>query len=311
MSLLRPMVPIAFPGADPNFMSLALLGFTSFSGGWGENTTEGVLTQPFHEVGLFQVPAGDRGGPAPNPAGNAAYSQLAGSDLVRRMLGGRAATTAPDAWKGAHADQIAVGLANLLRDERSLRGALHGGVAGDASGWSQWRVFGMFTAFSRGPGQAARVLNAYARDLSTTPEALRLRKLRSLVAHDVETGASGIGGKHGKMGAAYAVVRSDQKLESGVAIGTELNLPGVGGFAERYVSPADDRTEDLIARGAYILTPGAVATAAVSAVSDAAQSAAASVVGAVTTGGLKGAITGGVLAVAAAIGGVALWRMSK
>lgn len=275
-TLLDRMTPIAFPNTPVDGMTLALFGFTAFSTGWTENTTEGntptQLSQPFHEVGLFQCPAGPRTGPAPNAnteAPHNAYGRLASTELVKRMLGGNSATMRPNAWKTDHASQVAVGVANLLMDERTFRNqAGMAELAGASSGWSNWRIFTMFTAFSRGPGQCAAVLRHFRTELLTAPEATRLRKLRELVVRDVERGASGIGARTGKMGAAYAVLRSDQKLQSAVAlataVGADLSL-----FGERYTtSAADAHIEDVITRTGHGGTVTRVADAVVETVSN-------------------------------------------
>lgn len=306
MALLNHDVPVVFPEGDAAFLAAAFLGFTSFSDGWTENTTEGVLTQPFHEVGLFQVPAGARSGPAPNTAGNAAYSALAASEPVKRCLGGRAATTAPNGWKAAHADQVAVGIANLRRDEATLRAMLPTGLAGDARGWSYWRVATMFTAFSRGPGQAKAVLMPFAAELARTDEARRWRKFRELVVQAIGSGATGIGARQGKMGAAYAIVRTEQKLESGVLAAQQLGLAGAGGFTERYVSPGDDPAEDAIARCAYGVSAVSVAQAAVETAANVATIA----TDAASTGGGK-VVLGVLSALAVGGGGIALYRSGK
>lgn len=228
-ALLRRFIPIAFPGANADAMLFALLGFTAFSMTPTENTTEAVLTQSFHEVGLFQVPAGARSGPAPNnTGGNKAYWALATGAIVRAMLG-RAASLVHNAWKPtgrpadaardrlAMEDQTAVGLANLLRDETSIRTALdnaHRGVSGATNGWSLWRIFLMFTAMSRGAGQTLTVLRPYLAQLAAAPEAVRLQRLIELVNAGILAGDPHATNTW-KDGVCYAIVRSLQKLNSG------------------------------------------------------------------------------------------------
>lgn len=311
--LLRRMIPRAFPGGDPEALLYALEGFTAFSTGWRENTTEGVPTQSFHEVGLFQVPAGPRSGPAPNPdprASNNAYGSLAGSDLVKQCLGGRAASLAPDAWRPAAnmgpgettgpnwracEDQVAVGLANLRRDDRSVRTLLNNrvrGVAGDEARWTNWRVFLMFTAFSRGPGGADTRLAPYLGRLVHEPEEQRIVRLCELVEADIRTGASGIGARTGKSGTSYGIVRTLQKLYSGLWLLRQTGSSSAQWFNGVEIPAA---TEDLITRTAYGVSISGVAHDTVETLSHAADAVTSSSTGKVLVGAL---VVGGAVAVA-------------
>jgi hypothetical protein len=104
------MVNIAFPGVPVDVFH----GFTALAVNHGENTTD-ATSNSFHEVGLYQIEAGLRSGPAPNPDPRAPYNswgELHDSRLIVRMLG-RPATMEPNAWRSALEDQIAVGIANL------------------------------------------------------------------------------------------------------------------------------------------------------------------------------------------------------
>lgn len=314
-AFLRRMVPIAFPGADVEGMVFALIGFTSFSTGWTENTTDGVALQAFHEVGLYQTPAGPRGGPAPNAdprAANNAYGKLAGGELVRSLLG-RAASTSPNAWKptGRDADrdrrakeeQTAVGLANLRGDEAVLRSSMERaapGSAGSLSGWSVWRVFCMFTAFSRGPGGAYLRLQPYLARLARHPEASRLRYLCTLVDTDLREGSTGIGTRAGKSGTPYGIARSMQKLASGRKLAESTPNGPVQFFADVAIDPG---VEDRITRVAYSVSLVGAAADAASAVAGAAS---ALVETATATPATK-AVTA-LVAVAATVGAVALAR---
>ena len=235
MALLRPLlerfVSIAFPGCDPVGMVFALMGFTAFSTGWREDTTDADLLQQFRELGLFQVPAGSRSGPSPNRTGNAAYCGLAEGPLVLAMLG-RHASTQEFAWRPSAAndssehdvrareEQVAVGLANLRQDEATLRAKMEHfapGSAGDAGTWSVWRVFCMFTAMSRGPAAAFARLQPYLHALAEVHESVRLHALfeavdRGILSHDphaVDTWTDGV---------CYAIARSIQKLYSGMLL---------------------------------------------------------------------------------------------
>jgi len=285
--MLERFVPIAFPGADRDSLVFACMGFTAFSTGWGENTTDGDPTVAFHEVGLFQCPAGPRTGPAPNPDARApdnAYGRIALApegnvygDMVRRMLN-RRPSMEHNAWKPssetgtserdvrAREDQTAVGLANLRGDEASVRALLNGAqpnLAGDANGWSTWRVFTMFTAMSRGPGGAFTRIRGpkvgdrypYLAALAATPENVRLQKYIELVDADIRASAPGIGAAKGRSGSAYGIVRSMQKLYSGRRLAEQMGGP-VGVFDPSRMSPA---VEDRITRTAYGVSIASVA----------------------------------------------------
>lgn len=221
MGPIRRARPVMFPGVPVS----ALLGFTAFSTSPTENTTESVATQRFHEIGLFQVEAGPRTGPAPNMDPNAhdnTYGRLAGTAAVKQALGqpanGPGASMRHDAWKQPDRwnDQIVVGIAGVLSHVTGLR--LDARIAArDASSPWYWHVAMM--SFSRGNGQARSVLNAYAEELANVPEATRWRAFRAAVARDItrNTGPA-IGRRPGKLGAAYAIIRCDQKSESGKAV---------------------------------------------------------------------------------------------
>lgn len=242
-ALLRRFVPVVFPGADVEAMVFALLGFTAFSTSWRENTTDGDLTQSFHEVGLYQCPAGPRGGPAPNRdprAPNNAYGRLATGALVRRMLG-RDASIEHNAWKPsndtsqsaadvrAREDQVAVGLANLLADWQSYRSmaeAYAPGSTGAQGVWSVWQVFQMFTAFSRGSAGAFNRFKPFLRELATVPEAVRIPRLAALTVQAVISGeGDAIARREGNGGTAYGIVRTLQKLYSGLFLARSKGGP--------------------------------------------------------------------------------------
>lgn len=242
------LVAIAWPGVPPE----AFHGFTAFSTSPTENTTE-ATGNAFHEVGLYQVEAGLRGGPAPNPDPRAEYNAwgaLHDSELVRRMLG-RAATMEHNAWKRALADQIAVGLANLKRHGDGINRALSGLGIGARDPASNWAVMTAFTAFSRGGAQARRVFGHFARELASVPEHGRWLRLRELVVDACRQQRGGIGAQPGRSGAAYALVRTEQKFESGYLLAVRTG-GNAGWFVSRYPDSATgDALEDVITRVAY------------------------------------------------------------
>lgn len=238
---LRAMTPIAWPGVP----ATVFLGFTSFARGT-ENTTEATPRQRFHELGYFQIEAGLREGPAPNPDPRAEYNAwgaLAGAELVVRLLG-RPATMKPDGWRHAVADQTAVGLTNLRRHlgnaRRKLPESLH-----PQDPASTWAVLLAFTAFSRGAGQLARVLDPYVEALAGVPERERWSAWEAMVAEDVARDAPGTGGQDGRRGAAYAIIRSRQKCDSGLLAARSLGEP-----TDWYVR-GDAARDEALARSAY------------------------------------------------------------
>lgn len=290
LSVIRPMLPIAFPGGDADALVDAMLGFTAFSTSSRENTTTASRSQRFHEVGLFQVPAGPRAGAAPNPnprADNNAYGRLAPAPIVKRMLAqpadGPGASTRPDAWKPSRdngtsegdvlalREQTAVGLANLLDDWASLKNYLRGAGFESLAGspGTPWGAFIMFTAMSRGPSGAFDRLrgsnNTRVKDphgwlarLSQTPEDQRILVFCNMVDAAVRDRMDDVGGKKGRGGSAYGIVRSLQKLRSGQLAAASLG--GRAGWFAPTSLPAD--LEMRIAQAAYDEPVSAVVTQA-------------------------------------------------
>ena len=242
---LRQMSAVVFPGIPAE----ALLGFTAICTSPQENTTEGTPAQQFHEIGLFQVEAGLRGGPAPNPDPEAEYNNwgaLHDTKLVQKLLG-RPATMEPNRWKTEIADQIAVGLANLRRHGIGVGPALDARIRPqDPAG--EWHARVMFTAYSRGWGQTARVLNRYASRLAGTIEQVRWTELRRLIAGEAKAGIEP-GSKMGRSGPAYAAIRTDQKMRSGWMLAGALGADRSWWTSE--YGAQDGEVEDVLARIAY------------------------------------------------------------
>lgn len=216
---LRRMVPRAWPGVPP----LAMLGFTAFSTSPRENTTTAVPDQQFHEVGLFQVEAGLRDGPAPNPDPRAEYNAwgaLHDDPLVRELLGDRDATMRPGAWADAIDDQVAVGLANLRRHLDAFSRAVPELAPRDLA--SVWAVATAFTTFSRGRGQSERVMATLAAKIAGISEATRWTVWAETLAIEALKGVRGIDTREGRKGAAYGWARTHQKLTSGRIVAQSL-----------------------------------------------------------------------------------------
>ncbi len=245
---LRRQAPIAWPRVPVT----AFLGFTGFANR-DEDTAEAAdpAKRPrFHELGYFQVEAGPVAGPAPNPDPRAPYNAwgaLAGSELVVSLLG-RDATLTPGAWRGENGvpDQVAVGLANLRRHLANARAKIPAEIH-PLDPASTWAVMLSFTAFSRGAGQLAAVLERYAGALSGVPERDRWRAWEGLVVDDIYAGRENIGTRPGRGGAAYAILRTRQKHECGRAAAVALGLVDEAAW---YLAP-DARLDEQLARIAY------------------------------------------------------------
>ncbi len=237
---LRAMAPIAWPGAPPT----VFLGFTAFARG-DEDTVDGNARQRFHEIGYFQTEAGLRDQPAPAPDPRAEYNSwgaLADSELVVGLLG-HPATMVPGAWKTAVADQTAVGLANLRRHLARARPHLAPALAPTDLGGT-WAVLLAFTAFSRGESQLARVLEPYADRLAAVDERARWSAWEALVADDIRDGATGIGARSGRGGAAYAILRTRQKHDSGALAAATFHEP------TEWFLKGDAKRDELLAQRA-------------------------------------------------------------
>lgn len=251
---LRRMAPIAWPGVDP----LVFLGFTGFAKQY-ENTTEAVKNQRFHEIGLFQIEAGLRDKPAPNPDPDGEYSAWAylsvppkDGDSERRkrlhaltvqMLGGLPSMK-PNEWKKLVPDQTAVGLANQRRHLGNIEGKLPEGLKPKRLD-STWAVLLSFTAFSRGSGQLWKCLAPYADQLELVPEEQRWQAWEKMVAYDIENKVKGIGIVPYKRGAAYAIIRSRQKHDSGRNVAEKL------GVSTSWFLTPDPRIDQILTDKAY------------------------------------------------------------
>ena len=251
---LRRMAPIAWPGVDP----LVFLGFTGFAK-QTENTTEAVEKQSFHEIGLFQIEAGLRNFPAPNPDPDGKYSAWAylsvptkdgDSDRRKRLhaltvqMLGKLPSMKPNEWKKLVPDQTAVGLANLRRHLGNIEGKLSDTLKPKSLN-STWAVLLSFTAFSRGSGQLWKCLEPYADKLELVPEEQRWQAWERMVAYDIENKVRGIGYVPYKKGAAYALIRSRQKHDSGRNVAEKL------GVSTSWFLTPDPRVDQILTDRAY------------------------------------------------------------
>lgn len=226
----------------------AVCGFTASA----TNASEVISVASFHEVGLFQTPAGPVSGPVPGQTDSStnAWRRLATSAQVRALLG-RDANIAPDGWKNNVRDQVAVGLADLDAHRRAVASVLVGlGAAEIAPGESAgpWAWFCAMLGFSRGPVQAGAVLAPFVRELAAVVPANRPAVWGTEIARAILANAADIRGRSGEGGAPYAAVRNFQKWYCGRAVASVLNdTSAVAWFAGGVLSR---EAEDTIARRA-------------------------------------------------------------
>lgn len=164
-----------------------------------------VDSDDLHELGAWGV----EGGHVPErvATGDSPWATLAVSDGVRKVLD-RAAVTGSD-WHGAHEDQIAVGVANLARHSRQIRGKLPPSLAwaDDAKPWCLWRWAMSMMSWSAGTTGAARHVARYERELAALPPSKRWGAFVRLAAM-----YNGDGRKHARP--SYSALRTCQKLEA-------------------------------------------------------------------------------------------------
>lgn len=200
----------------------------------------------FHELGV----AGVEGGPATGlcPAPGSSWVTGATHADVRAALG-RAAVTAPGAWKGAITDQIALGIFNnrrhALNCNANLPAELRFAVEnGRPRVWSQW-VFALSAmAWSAGAGGAAGHLRPYAAELARVPEPERFSAWSRML---VERGTPGRAGSHGN--AFYSALRTWQKLRAG-ALAAEFTAETAAPAWLGYVGANGDAVMNGILAGA-------------------------------------------------------------
>ena len=206
---LRSMTPRSWPSVPGE----AFCGFTIT----GRQTEDQTGTRVFHEIGLFQTPAGPVSGPAPAPLASAARNEwgaLADSSLVRQLLG-HSATMAPNAWKENVADQTAVGLAMLRSNAASANAILDPSIR--FTPYTHWHVCVAFSAFSAGPTGAARHWNRYKDRLARVDEANRFKALLAAIADEWCSGGT-FSPAHQHGNRAWTAIRTWQKIACGKAL---------------------------------------------------------------------------------------------
>lgn len=232
---LRRQVPIAWPGV-PATVFLGFTGFASRDENTGE-ATDPARRPSFDELGYFQTERTRPFTRDPEAKYNA-WVRLHDSDLVVRLLG-RPATMEPNGWRGESGvpDQVAVGLANLLRHLGNARRELPPALD-PVDPASTWAVLCAFTAFSRGAGGMWSRMAPYADQLAAVPEHERWRAWELLVANDANAATD-------REGPAYGIIRTRQKHDAG-----RLAAWTLGQEIAWFVAP-EGALDDRIAKAAY------------------------------------------------------------
>jgi hypothetical protein len=216
----------------------ALLGVTANSEGASDDTT---ATGVFHEIGLYQLPAGPVAAPA-NAAPAArwnVYASLACDPAVRALLGGRCAATDAGAWQADVAGQVATGLVSLAEDRDALSTALASRRAGTRDAGSQWSLALGVLAYVVGPAAARAALGDAPAFVASVPEP---RRFGALVRRLVAT-------RPGERAWGYPVVRTWQRLATGKALATALGQD-VAWF-DLGLGADDAALQAAVARAAY------------------------------------------------------------
>jgi hypothetical protein len=222
-STIRSMLPHVFPGVPPE----VILGFCA-NGSFRENTTKALLSQKFHEIGLFGIEAGPRNGPAPNPnpkAKDNSWGHLHDHPLVVKLLHGRPATMVHNAWKNAVEDQVAVGLVNLEKHGKSVVSALASSIRPNTSGpmLSNFFIACCFMGWSAGPPQAARHINRFATTLARYPESERWGIFLKTLAEQIRSGSINLNGLIDHNSPAHSALRTWQKIAAGQLLAFHTN----------------------------------------------------------------------------------------
>ena len=184
-SLAREYLPLAFGDAPPELA----VGATAMSTGQHELTSA-------NEAGYFNTPL-------------AHWETLRTSPLVREMLGRDAVTAAQ--WRGAVPDQVAVGLADLRREQTVCSAALPEAmrVAIPGSGWGWWVAQ---SAWSAGAARAARHWREHEAAVTAAMSADRVTALVRSVLAAIEAGHYNGAPALSHDNAAYTTLRTCQKL---------------------------------------------------------------------------------------------------
>lgn len=247
---LLPTIRQHISDAPPDVLSVAFIAPSTYGAdttdtkpgkGW-RNDDGSYQRGAFHEIGWYQVPAGDavaeqRGASfvlvsvAPTGNGTDTWSKLVDDREVMRALGGNKATTRPGGWRRkvgaklvAAVDQHAVGLAQLRDDYRSARGKLPERLR-PTSSVTQWGCFVTFASFSAGPSKVPLMCSRWETDLASRSEGDRAGRLIECICRDYASGkwVPSSKGNHGNL--AHTAARTWQKLALAERLAATIGQP--------------------------------------------------------------------------------------
>lgn len=228
---------IMFDGAPGE----VFMGFASNGG-----ITELTPGSSFRALGMFGVETGPGPAPAPVAGRTDRWFPLSTDAQVQQFLG-RPATTAPDAWKTAIPDQVAVGYANLRDHGIRVMNSMPANIRTTNHG-SPWFVAMAAMGWSAGDGTAANIVAPFADRLASVSDQDRWGTFVKLMAEAgangtivPRTNTSGHFDSHGAGDSAagrydthdnpfYSVVRTMQKLEAGYTLAQRNNSPNLAFF---------------------------------------------------------------------------------
>jgi hypothetical protein len=208
----------------------------------------------FHELGVGGVTGGSARGAA--PSGGAWMAGASAAD-VRAVLG-RAANTAPGAWRAPAGipDQVVLAMWSLRNHAVEVARVLGGAVRGPravlevvdgkpATPWSQWTFALATMGWSAGSTGAANHLRPYLAELVLVEPALRFSRWTELL---VERGRPGRARSHGN--AFYSCLRTWQKFQAGVIAAPMTGEGAAGARFTAYAGRDRDRVFEALTRGA-------------------------------------------------------------
>jgi hypothetical protein len=154
-----------------------LMAFTANSMGPDEH----VRSAGFHEIGLFQTPAGPSDGPVTEAGG---WNRIANSQEFEAIVG-RRGYVGPN-WQDAIEDQVVIGLIDYRNGRDMIARQIPSALRPRDNG-SPWAVALGIMGYGYGPAAAAKI-TAHADTLSRVPESQRFGALLRAVAQDVQNG---------------------------------------------------------------------------------------------------------------------------
>lgn len=168
-----------------------------------------IGSDDLHELGRFG-PEGSRC-PRPVATGDCPWVELARGETVNKILDRPGVEGA--AWKGAIADQIAIGIADIARHAHLVRSKLDPRLRWEEDGdggpktWTLWPFFCGVSGWSAGDGGLRRHLVEYAPELAALPPSQRVGTFLRLASRVDDPG-----GRHRQD--EYTALRWAQKYEA-------------------------------------------------------------------------------------------------